>query len=183
MQVEDPPALTAAQSHGVLQHVQLSYRHRAGMFDDASAEYRRRLFTGRTDRIIRRIHHDRNPRNDLVDGNMVGHPAGTAREDEIGVIFKPLESDAERMHRETLLDKGSAAKHLCHGNQLWDERRGRACPFSLDAFGYRCRCNDETALDSENLTRRNSKGRCSHPPDPGAALQHPVLQFRQRQHD
>ena len=134
MQVEDPPALPTAQSHGVLQYVHLSNRDRACMFDDASAEYCRWFLMGRPDGIVRSVHHNRNPRDDLIDCHMMRHPAGAACKDQLVLIFKPLKGEAERMHGETLLDEGPAAKHLCHERSLsavYNETAGEPPAFVL----------------------------------------------------
>ena len=119
VEIKDPPALPAAQSHGVLQHVHFPDRHRPRMFDDAPVEHRHGCIARRLDRIVRRVHDNRDPGDHLIDGNMMRHSAGATREDQLALIFKPLQSEAEGMHGETLLYEGSAAKHLRHENPLW----------------------------------------------------------------
>lgn len=93
------------------------------MFNDAAVEHNGRLITGRPDRIIRRIHDDRDASDDLVDRDMVSHPAGTARKDKLILAFKPLQGDAQRMHGETLLYEGPAVKYLRHDNPPYSVTR------------------------------------------------------------
>jgi hypothetical protein len=120
-EIEDPPTLPATESHAVLKHVHLANGYRSGMFDDASIEHRRRFIARRLHRIVRRIHDDRDPGDYVIDADVMCHPAGTAREDKLVLILKSLQSEAKRMHGETLLHEGSATKHLRHENRL--ERR------------------------------------------------------------
>ena len=118
VQIEDPPALPAAQSYGVLKHVHLTDGYSPRVFDDTPVEHRRRLIIDRVDRIVRCIHDDGNPSDHLIDGNVMRHSAGAAGEDQLLLVFKPLQGDAERMHGETLLYEGSAVKYLSHDNPL-----------------------------------------------------------------
>ena len=128
VQIKDPPALRAAQSHGVLKHVHLSDRHGPRMLDDAPVEHRHGFVTGRLDRIVRSIHHDGHAGDYLIDRHMVCHPAGAAREDQFVLIFKAFQRDTQRMHGETLLHEGSAVKHLRHDNPLGSiAHMGLAC--------------------------------------------------------
>ena len=113
-EIKDTPALRASQSHSVVQHIHFPDRHGARMFDDATVEHDGSLIARRPDGIIRRIHDDRDSGDDVADCNVVGHPAGTAREDQFVLILKPFQRDTERMHGETLLYEGPAVKHLRH---------------------------------------------------------------------